>query len=145
MPCLIDTNILVYRFDPRDPVKQESACALIRKELTAGEARLCPQTLVEFVAAATRPLKTTPSLPLLTPEEATYEAEELLHQFEVVPASAEQYRLAIRGWRTYGLSWFDAHLWSFAEHHGLDTIYSEDFQHGRTYGAVRVINPFQSE
>ena len=34
------------------------------------------------------------------------------------------------------------HLWAFAEFYGLEDLYSEDFQHGRLYGTVRVINPF---
>jgi predicted nucleic acid-binding protein len=48
----------------------------------------------------------------------------------------------IRGCAAYQLSWFDAHLWSYAEHYGLAEILSEDFQHDRLYGAVRVANPF---
>lgn len=43
----------------------------------------------------------------------------------------EQVRLTIRGWRTCGLSWLDAHLWSFAEFHHIPTLYSEDFQQRR--------------
>jgi predicted nucleic acid-binding protein len=42
----------------------------------------------------------------------------------------------------YQLSWFDAHLWSYAEHYGLTEIFTEDFQHDRLYGSVRVVNPF---
>jgi predicted nucleic acid-binding protein len=38
--------------------------------------------------------------------------------------------------------WFDAHLWAFAEVYGLSELLSEDFQHGRLYGAVRAVNPF---
>lgn len=30
----------------------------------------------------------------------------------------------------------------YAEHYGMDELYSEDFQHDRLYGTVRVINPF---
>jgi hypothetical protein len=40
-------------------------------------------------------------------------------------------------------SWFDAHLWAYTEHYGLEEIVSEDFEHGRLYGSVRVGNPFQ--
>ena len=42
----------------------------------------------------------------------------------------------------YQLSWFDAHMWAYAEHYGLPEILSEDFEHGRIYGGVRVRNPF---
>ncbi len=52
---------------------------------------------------------------------------------------------AFRGAATYQLSWFDAHLWAYAEVYGLPEILSEDFQHGRLYGTVRVRNPFVAE
>jgi len=42
----------------------------------------------------------------------------------------------------YQLSRYDAHLWAYAEHYGLTELYSEDFQHERQYGIVRVIDPF---
>ena len=29
-----------------------------------------------------------------------------------------------------------------AEHYGLSELLSEDFEHGRRYGTVRVVNPF---
>jgi len=40
------------------------------------------------------------------------------------------------------LSWFDALLWSYAERYGLAEILTEDLQHDRLYGTVRVVNPF---
>lgn len=40
------------------------------------------------------------------------------------------------------LSWFDAHIWAYAEHYGPLEILTEDLQHNRTYGSVRAINPF---
>ena len=51
-------------------------------------------------------------------------------------------RLALRGAAAYQLSWFDAHMWAYAEHYGMNELYSEDFQHDRVYGSVHVINPF---
>ena len=51
-------------------------------------------------------------------------------------------RLAICGCAAYQLNWFDAHLWSYAEHYGLAEIFSEDLQHDRLYGTLRVVNPF---
>lgn len=142
MTFLVDTNILVYRHDPRDPAKQATATALLRSGLESGEARVPHQALVEFVAATTRPLGPG-GASLLAPEEARHEAEELLDTFDVLYPSAATFRLALRGMAAYGLSWFDAHLWAFAEHHGVPEIASEDFQHGRRYGTVRVLNPFQ--
>jgi len=138
---LVDTNILVYRHDPRDPVKQRVARDVLRQGVAAGTAVLAHQSLVEFVAATTRPLAPQ-GAPLLEPGDARREAEELLDVFEVLFPTAATYRLALRGMATYGLSWFDAHLWAFAEHFGLPVIVTEDFQRGRRYGTVRIVNPF---
>ena len=52
-------------------------------------------------------------------------------------------RHALRGCAAYQLSWFDSHLWAYAEHYGLEEIYTEDFQHDRLYGTVRAVNPFR--
>ncbi len=46
------------------------------------------------------------------------------------------------GMAAYRFAWYDAHLWAHAEHYGLPEILSEDFEHGRRYGTVRVRNPF---
>jgi predicted nucleic acid-binding protein len=54
------------------------------------------------------------------------------------------FRTALRGAAAYRLSWFDAHIWAYAEHYGLDELISEDFEHGRIYGSVRIRNPFVS-
>jgi len=138
--ALVDTNILVYRFDPRFPGKQSVATEILRDGIGSGALRLAHQSVVEFVAVATRPLAGADSL--LDLAEATQEAEELLTQFDVLYPNEDIVRLALRGAAAYQLSWFDAHLWAYAEHYGLDELVSEDFQHERIYGTVRVINPF---
>ena len=74
--------------------------------------------------------------------EARREAEELLTIFTVLYPNEAVVRTALRGAAMYGLSWFDAHLWAYAEVYGLAEIWSEDFQHDRLYGTVRVRNPF---
>lgn len=142
MGCLFDTNLLVYRHDPRDPRKQSLAKDLLRAELAQSRAFIAQQSLVEFITATTRPLGGADGRRLLDPVEAAYEAEDLGRQFPVLYPKREQYIVALRGWRTYGMSWFDAHLWSFAEYYQMETLYSEDFQHQREYGNVRVIDPF---
>jgi predicted nucleic acid-binding protein len=138
--ALVDTNVLVYRFDRRFPKKQRAATALLRRGIEESSVRVPHQAIVEFVAAVTRPIGR--SGPLLSPAEARREAEEMLTEFVVLYPDERLLRLALRGAAAYNLSWFDAHLWAYAEHFGLDEILSEDFQHGRLYGSVRVVNPF---
>lgn len=143
MPALVDTNILVYRHDPRYPRKQQLAVDLLRHGVSGGWLRVPHQVLLEFVAAVSRPIPGR--APLLSREDARREAEELLGQFPVLYPNEAMFRTALRGEAAYGLSWFDAHLWAYADHYGLEEIFSEDFEHGRTYGTVRVTNPFVDE
>jgi predicted nucleic acid-binding protein len=60
----------------------------------------------------------------------------------VLYPTEEVIRSALRGAAAYQLSWFDAHLWAYAECFGIPEILSEDFQHDRLYGSVRLRNPF---
>jgi len=138
--ALVDTNVLVYRFDPRFPEKQQRATDLLRQGIAEDAVRIPHQALVEFVAAVTRP--TREGAPLLSPDEARREAEDMLSQFEVLYPTEALVRTALRGAAAYQLSWFDAHLWAYAEHFGLRELFSEDFQHDRLYGTVHVVNPF---
>jgi predicted nucleic acid-binding protein len=141
---LVDTNILVYRFDGRFPEKQAAARDLLRKGLIEDTARIPHQALLEFVAVVTRVVRAgSSSKPLLAPDEARRETEEWMAQFPVLFPNAALVRTALQGAAAYQLSWFDAHLWAYAEHYGLDEIVSEDFEHGRLYGSVRIRNPFR--
>ena len=139
MAALVDTNILVYRIDPRSPDKQRRATAALRGGLADGIVRVPHQAIIEFVAAVTRPRRS--GGPLLSVADALHEAEEMVTQLPVLYPNEAVVRLALRGAAAYRLSWFDAHLWAYAEHFGLSELWSEDFQHGRMYGTVRAVNP----
>lgn len=141
MPALVDTNILFYRLDARDPGKQSRSRILLREGLVSGDLRVPYQALVELVAATTRPLgKGKPAL--LSRAEALREVDALRVQFDVLYPNEAVLALALRGALLYELAWFDACLWAYAEHYGLNTLYSADFTHGRMIGRVRVVNPF---
>ena len=138
--CLVDTNVLVYRFDPREPRKQAAAENLLRENLATGDLYLPHQAVVEFIAAV--PRLQWMGQPILTVEEAIRETEELLMEFPILYPNEALVRVALQGMAAYRFSWFDAHLWAYAEHYGIPEILSEDFQDGRRYGTVRVRNPF---
>ena len=137
--ALIDTNILVYRYDDRFPDKQSIATDVLRDGIATGSARIPHQSIIEFVAATTRG---EPENRLLDVVDARREAEEFMAQFPIIYPDDAVLRTALRGAAAYGLSWFDAHLWAYAEVHGIAELLSEDFQHGRMYGTVTVRNPF---
>jgi predicted nucleic acid-binding protein len=138
--ALIDTNVLVYRFDPRFPEKRRAATDLLRKGIAEGNLRVPHQAIIEFVAVVTRPIGKRSSL--LLRADAYLEAEDLFNQFEVLYPNEPMARLAIRGAATYQMPWFDANIWAYAEYYGLEELISEDFQHNRLYGRVRAVNPF---
>jgi len=138
--ALIDTNVLVYRHDPRDPEKQARAQSLLRTGIEDGWAHISHQAVVEFMAAVSRPLPDVGSL--LSPADARREAEELLRTYPVLYPDPHLVRVALQGMAAYELGWWDAHMWAYAEANGLETLYSEDYQHGRWYGGVRVVDPF---
>ncbi len=140
MAALVDTNVLVYRFDPRFPDRQGIATEILRRGIAEDTVRVPHQAIVEFVAVATHPIGGAE--PLLSVHEALREAEEMLSQFVVLYPDEALVRTALRGAVAYQLSWFDAHLWAYAEHFGLSELFSEDFQHDRLYGSVRAVNPF---
>jgi predicted nucleic acid-binding protein len=139
---LVDTSVLAYRVDPRDPLKQQVAIDVLREGLRADRLFIAHQSVLEFVAAVSRPQADLAGAPLLERADALLEAEALLAEFPVLYPNRETMRTAIRGAATYGLPWFDAHLWACAEVNGLHELLSEDFQHGRHYGSVRAVNPF---
>jgi predicted nucleic acid-binding protein len=137
--ALVDTNVLVYRFDHRFAGKQKIATEILRRGIVEDSVRLPHQAIVEFVAAVTRPIR---GHIILQQADALREAEEFLQQFTVLYPNEAILRDAARGCAAYQLNWFDAHLWSYAEHYGLAEILTEDFQHDRLYGTVRIVNPF---
>ncbi len=143
MTALVDTNVLVYRFDPRDPAKQRIARELLREGIERDTLRVSHQAIVEFVQAVTRPLGRNAASLLARPD-ALREAEELLAQFEVLYPTESLLRTAIRAVATYQLSWLDAHMWAYAEHYHLQEILSEDFSDGQLIGTVRIRNPFKA-
>lgn len=140
MAFLVDTNILVYRWDPRDPRKQAVAENLLRQYVGTDLLYIPHQALVEFMAVA--PRIQWMDRPILPVADAIREVEELLIEFPILYPDEAMVRMAMRGLAAYQLSWFDAHLWAYAEHYGMSEILSEDFENGRRYGTVVVRNPF---
>ena len=143
MAALVDTNVLVYRFDARFPEKQAVADRLLRDGIARDTLRVAHQAVVEFVVAVTRPQREGP--PILEAAVARREAEDLLRQFDVIHPDDRVVRSALQGMATYGLSLWDAHMWAYAEVHELGVLYSEDFEHERWYGSVLILDPFREE
>jgi predicted nucleic acid-binding protein len=138
--AIVDTNILVYRHDPRDLRKQRIAVELLRRGIDEQSVHVAYQAIVEFYATVTR--RGRSGVPLLDDAAAIREIEELLVDFEVLYPTEDIIQAAMDATAVYQLPWYDALMWAYADVNGLTELLSEDFQHGRLYGRVRVRNPF---
>ncbi len=130
----VDTNILVYAASTRP---EETA-----KKKRANELILLPdwgtsaQILAEFYSVVTR--KGQPPMPASI-------ALQWVEQFEKLPCLPVDAGLVKHGIvlsQINQISYWDGAILAAAEAMGAATLYSEDLNHGQTYGAVRVINPF---
>ena len=133
--CFLDTNILVYAATARedDPRKYAVAQHLILTEHFG----LSGQVLAEFFVN----VRKKPAVPL-----SLSQAEgwiELLGRFPTVPVDHALVRQGIAYASAFRVSYWDAALIAAAERLDAPILYTEDLNHGQTYGSVQVINPFR--
>jgi len=135
--ALIDSNILVYTFDPASRDKQARAARLLDALEPIGRGMLSTQVLGEFFRVATEKLANP-----LTPAEARLELERLVATWPVLPITAPIVLEAARGARDHRLPYWDAQLWATARLNQVEIVLSEDFQDGRVLDGIRFMNPF---
>lgn len=140
MKILLDTNILVYAYDPADLTRQMQAIELLDRLQILGFGRLSSQALAEFMNAVIRPLHGMP--PRLTVDEAIFAIQHFINHFEIYPLTPLTIIEAGRGVRDYQLAYYDAQVWATAHLNQVSALFSEDFNDGATLEGVRFINPF---
>jgi len=138
--AMVDTNIVVYAYDLDDPWKHTVARELI--EQLSNQRRLVWSTQVfnEFCSAMMRPKRKT----TLSPDQLAAILGELSTTGEIVPITPRLTFRALDGMPRYGLSFWDALIWSAAAENKIAIIYTEDFQDGREVEGVRFVNPFSA-
>jgi predicted nucleic acid-binding protein len=127
--AFLDTNILIYAQQTGPKAEQSRA-------LLAQGGKLSVQVLNEFTAVARRKLQ----------HDWTDIAEAILDILTMLdPPLALTFELhtSARALAEENLlSFYDALIVAAAIEAGCGTVYSEDMQHGRTIGGVRIVNPF---
>ncbi len=134
-PFTIDTNILIYSVDSSDPGKHRIADVIVRQALTNGIG-IPFQCLSEFVYATTKKR-------ILTMAAATDVVLRVLLAAKLVPSEEADLIEALRITTSDRIPFFDALLLATAARSGCTTLFSEDFQDGRTFGTLTVRNPFK--
>ncbi len=142
MNILLDTNILVYAYDPADLPRQRQAIEILDHLYLRGNAVLSIQVLAEFVSVVIRPLRGMP--PRLTVDEAMLAAQRYIDHFDILPLTPMTILEAGRGVRDHQLAYYDAQIWATARLNQVAVLFSEDFSDGVTLEGVHFVNPFTS-
>jgi len=134
-----DSNLFVYLFDETAPAKQQRADELIRRALEEQTACIRFQVVQETLNVLTRKLERP-----LTPADAEVFMQRILVPLWTIMPSAGLYSQAIDLQGRAAISFYDALIVAAALKAGCTRLLSEDLQHGQTFGALRIENPFRT-
>jgi predicted nucleic acid-binding protein len=134
---VVDTNVLVYALDHREPLKREIARRVLKRLLDAGAMVVTTQVLGEFYRCLTRQAK----LALLA-RDALEHVRELMQVVPVLDTTAEVLEVALRGVESHRMDIFDAQIWAAASVAGIPLVLTEDCDDGLVIEEVRFVNPF---
>lgn len=131
----VDTNVLIYVHDYRDPSKQATAESLVR---TLPDAVLLWQVACEYIAASRK----------LEPfgysrEKSWQDVNKLLKLWRAQPPTWDVLHRAEDLMRRYSLSSWDALLIAACLEGGVTRLYSEDFDASAQAEGLEIINPFK--
>ena len=133
----VDTNILAYARDARDPRKKAIALDWLSRLAQTRRGRLSWQVLSEFYAVATHPKK------LAIPVTAAQADVLSLQHWQPIAPCAELFRAAWDVQDGYGFSWWDSTLVAAAILAKCKILLSEDLQHEQVVNStLRIIDPF---
>lgn len=136
---VIDTNILIYAYDPTDPVKQTRAQALIVERINDGSFVVSAQVVNEFYSSVTRPNKP----PALLHKAAAAIVQSIVDAAVVLPLTTNVTLRALGAVEKHGMSFWDALIWAAARENDVTVIYTEDTPSAPEIEGIRYINPFK--
>jgi len=135
-PDFLDTNVLLYAYDPSDRKKQRIAMELLRKALD-GHMVVSTQVLAEFSAAL---------LHKISPPAPAKHLKMILHALapiRVILPDGDMVLRALEAHAKYGVHFYDGMIVAAAERGECQRIWSEDLNAGQRYFGIIVENPFQ--
>lgn len=134
MRTTVDSNIFVYIYDARDPLKQQIARDLVA-DLRGRDCILALQAVGEVYSALSRRLK-------LAPWQAAQAARNLMTNFRTFASTRSSVEQALAEAMAGRFSYRDALLLACAHEAGCDYCFSEDMADGARLGGIEIINPF---
>ena len=132
----LDTNVLIYSIDGKDPAKQVVAREIVVSAVRGGGFLISAQALNEFSNIALLKLK-------LSVEEVR-KFVSFFSRIGVVSLESRWTDAALLLKQRYETQFFDSLLLAAAQENGCDEILTEDLNDGQMYGSVKAVNPFKN-
>lgn len=133
----IDTNILAYSLDRKDPTKQEQARRALKRLVQYHQPVISTQVINEFYVVATTKLKADHLI--------TKNIIHNLRNVEVVTTDLQLIEQAIDISVVNQLSYWDSLNIAAAEKANCEFLFSEDLNTGQSYRGAVALNPFINE
>ena len=133
----LDTNVLVCTFDQGEPLRRAQARELVERALTTRHGVISYQVVQEFMNVALRKF----SVPLTLADCRHYLEQVLAPLWRISPTPA-LYRTALDVQEQSGYGFYDSLIVAAALEAGCGTLYSQDLQNSRVFGALTVVDPF---
>lgn len=130
----LDTNVVIYGLDPRNPSKQARALAWLREAAAANMFTISPQVAAEARSVAVRKLK-------IKAEDAAKAILGLL-PFCTAPYGPDEIRNALRLQARWRLSWWDSLMIASALAAECTHFLTEDGQSAPIIEGLRFMDPF---
>ena len=132
----LDTNVLIYSIDGKDPAKQVVAREIVVSAVRGGGFLISALVLNEFSNIALLKLK-------LSVEEVR-KFVSFFSRIGVVSLESRWTDAALLLKQRYETQFFDSLLLAAAQENGCDEILTEDLNDGQMYGSVKAVNPFKN-
>jgi len=135
----VDTNVLIYRLDRADPVKQAKARDLLRRLIADTEPTVLPwQVLGELV----RQLRSWQDQRRMSRHALLHFVAAFRRLFPLAMPTPAVLDRALDLTGRYPLSHWDSMLLGACIEANVDTLYTEDMGAPTTCDGVRLVNPF---
>lgn len=137
MKTFVDTNVLLYALDERQDERHDVAARIIEGLWESRQGVVSTQVLQELYVNLTRKLRK----PMTRPR-----ARAIVERYAAWPVhqvTAEDILSASELEQRHTLAFWDALVVVAAQRIGAERLLTEDLQAGRTFGGVRIENPFQ--
>lgn len=137
MKTFVDTNVLLYALDERQDERHDVAARIIEGLWESRQGVVSTQVLQELYVNLTRKLRK----PMTRPR-----ARAIVERYAAWPVhqvTAEDILSASELEQRHTLAFWDALVVVAAQRIGAERLLTEDLQAGRTFGGVRIENPFR--